>query len=516
MHPRPSRIVCLATLPAVVLVIAPIAVTVLQARGVSQDWVNVFIHSPASLPLLVNTVGLTVSATLAAIVLGTVAALLVVFTDVPLRGLWLTLGAAPLAVPPFIISYAWVSISPMFEGFGGALLAVTGAYYPLVFLPVMATLRNLDPACEEMGRVLGLNARQVLFRVVIPQLIPAVLGGAALVALNVLIEYGAFAMMRVSTFTTQLFLAFNAGLDQNTISALSMVLLILCLLALLLNGLLDRPRRYVRVAKGAARKRRASRLGPWRWLAGLFLAALAGTSVGVPLVTIVYWSGRHGASSISPAISTFHSVFLATVTSIKFGLGAAALTCVLAFPLAFLMARHERLYWVRVLNRGAWMARGLPGIVVALSFIAVAMQSLPWLYQTTTLLTVTYSILFISYALVSLRAALVQAPAGLEEAARVLGQGWAGALRRITLPLTLPGIGAAMALVFTATVSELTATLLLLPLGENTLASRVWQDISTLAFASAAPFAAVLIALSAAGSWLAVRRFGETAVRRSG
>ena len=106
--------------------------------------------------------------------------------------------------------------------------------------------------------------------------------------------------------------------------------------------------------------------------------------------------------------------------------------------------------------------------------------------------------------------------AALEEAARVLGQGWAGALRRITLPLTLPGIGAAMALVFTATVSELTATLLLLPLGENTLTSRVWQDISTLAFASAAPFAAVLMVLSAAGSWLAVRRFGEAAVGRSG
>lgn len=516
MQAQPSKMIRLATLPAVMLVIAPVAVTIAQAAGVQQGWLHVFIRSPASLPLLLNTVGLTVSATLAAIVLGTAAAILVVRTDVPLRGLWLALGAAPLAVPPFVASYAWVSISPWFEGFGGALLVVTCAYYPLVFLPVMAALRSLDPACEETARVLGLSAARVLFRVVIPQLMPAILGGSALVALNVLIEYGAFAMMRVHTFTTQLFLAFNAGLDQNTISALSMVLLTLCLLVLLLNGLLDRPRRYARVAKGAARKLRLHRLGLWRWLAGMFLAALAGTSVGVPLATIFYWLGQHGVSSISPAIGSLHSVFFATLTSIKFGLGAAVLTCALAFPLAFLMARHERLHWVRVLNRGVWMARGLPGIVVALSFIAVAMRLLPWLYQTTILLLAAYSILFMSYALVSLRAALVQAPAGLEEAARVLGQGRGGVLRRITLPLALPGIGAAIALVFTATASELTATLLLLPLGENTLSTRVWQDISTLAFASAAPFAAVLVVLSAVGSWVAVRRFGEIAVGRRG
>jgi iron(III) transport system permease protein len=514
MHKRPSRVASLAALPAVMLVLAPIAVTVWQAAHVQQGWVSVFLRSPASLPLLLNTVGLTVSATLAAAVLGTVAAFLVVRTNVPLRGLWLALGAAPLAVPAFVASYAWVSISPWFEGFGGALLVVSLAYYPLVFLPVMAALRNLDPSYEEAARVLGRSGRQALFKAVLPQLVPAIMGGASLVALNVLVEYGAFAMMRFHTFTTQIFLAFTTGMDQGATSALSMVLLALCLLVLALNGVFDRPRRYARVAKGAARIQQKIDLGLWRWPAALFQATLAGASVGVPLATIVYWLGRHGASAISPAIGSLPNVMQASLTSIGFGLGAAILTCVLAFPLALLAARHERLRWVRVLNRGAWMAQGLPGIVVALSFIVVAIRLLPWLYQSTALLLVAYSILFMSFALVSLRAALVQAPASLEEAARMLGRGRLAVLWRITLPLALPGIGAAAALVFTAVVAELTATLLLVPLGDNTLATRVWQDISTLAFASAAPFAAVLILLSAVGSWLAVRRFGETAAVR--
>lgn len=497
-------------LPAVLLVAAPIAVIVYQAMHAHQGWLDVFLHSPATLPLLANTIGLTLSATLAATALGSAAAILVVRTDVPWRGLWLALGAAPLAVPAFVASYTWVSISPAFEGFGGALLVVTCAYYPLVFLPVMAALRGLDPACEDAARVLGLGPGRAMIRTVLPQVMPAMLGGATLVALNVLVEYGAFAMMRFHTFTTQIFLAFTVGLGPGITSALSMVLLALCLVVLALNGVFDRPRRYARVARGAARMQRPYRLGAWRWLACLFLLGLAAVSVGVPLATILYWLGQKGVSAVSPALGDMHNLLEATLTSIEFGIGAAILTCLLAFPLALLSARYERQRWVRALHRGAWTAQGVPGIVVALSFIAIAMHLFHWLYQTTALLLLAYAILFMSFALVSLRAALVAAPARLEEASRLLGRGRLATLRRVTLPLALPGMGAATALVFTAVVSELTATLLLVPLGENTLATRVWQDISTLAFAAAAPFAAVLIALSAAGSWLAVRRFGAT------
>jgi iron(III) transport system permease protein len=79
---------------------------------------------------------------------------------------------------------------------------------------------------------------------------------------------------------------------------------------------------------------------------------------------------------------------------------------------------------------------------------------------------------------------------------------------RITAPLAAPGLGAAAALVFIAITTELTATLLLAPLGTQTLATEVWADTSTLAFAAAAPYAAVLTAISILASWLLARRFG--------
>ena len=102
----------------------------------------------------------------------------------------------------------------------------------------------------------------------------------------------------------------------------------------------------------------------------------------------------------------------------------------------------------------------------------------------------------------SVRSALMQAQKGLEETGRSLGLNWFSVLVRVTLPLAAPGLGAAASLVFIAVVTELTATLLLAPIGTQTLATQVWADTSTLAFAAAAPYAAVMAVMSMAASWL--------------
>jgi iron(III) transport system permease protein len=85
-------------------------------------------------------------------------------------------------------------------------------------------------------------------------------------------------------------------------------------------------------------------------------------------------------------------------------------------------------------------------------------------------------------------------------------------LLRVSLPLAAPGLGAAGALVFISVTTELTATLLLAPIGTQTLATQIWADTSTLAFAAAAPYAAVMAVMSMAASWLLAGRFGAASV----
>src|SRR5699024_5191554 len=145
------------------------------------------------------------------------------------------------------------------------------------------------------------------------------------------------------------------------------------------------------------------------------------------------------------------------------------------------------------------------------ALLTLSLSILP-LYHTAVLLIVAYIIMFLPLAIVCLRAALVQIQPSLEQSARALGSRPMDVLRRITLPLAAPGIGAATALVFISTSTELTTTLLLIPTGVQTLATQVWATSRTFAFAAAAPYAAVLIAISMLATWILANRFGRTRI----
>ena len=90
-------------------------------------------------------------------VVGTLAAWFVERTDLPCRRLFAILVVIPLGIPDFVVSFGWRAIFPSIGGFWAAVLVMTLAVYPLVFLPVAASLRGADPAQEEVARSLGLG-----------------------------------------------------------------------------------------------------------------------------------------------------------------------------------------------------------------------------------------------------------------------------------------------------------------------------------------------------------------------
>ncbi|MGH7152939.1 MAG: ABC transporter permease, partial [Acetobacteraceae bacterium] len=429
-------------------------------------------------------------------------------TRLPARSAWSVLAVVPLAIPPFISSYAWISLSSGLQDFAGALLVVSCAYYPLVYLPVAAALRGMDPALEESARTLGRGPWGCFFGVVLPQLRPALLGGMLLVALHMLGEFGAFALLRFRTFTTELYAEYRTGFNGPSASLLAVVLLVLCLLCVIAEVRVRAASRYARIGRGAQRHSAPFELG-WMVLPTVgFLAALTVAALGVPLGMILYWLTQHGSAAITPAAVSVARLFAATLASVWLSLAGAAFTVLLAVPLAFLAARHQG-WMITLLERAAYLTQGVPAIVVALALIPLTLRAVPWMYQSAAALILAYAILFLPLALVSVRAALVQAQRTLEEAARSLGLGWAAVAWRVLLPLARSGLGAAAALVFVSVITELTATLLLAPIGTRTLATEVWADTSTFAFAAAAPYAALMAALSLLSTWLLARRFGR-------
>lgn len=491
----------------VTVALVPLVFVVAYAIGIGWDEAWRLLVRPRVGELAVNTAGLVVAGVGLSAVIGTTAAWVVARTDVPGRRVWNVLLVAPLAVPAFVNSFGWVSLTARVEGFAGAVLIVTMSYFPLVYLPVAATLRGLDPALEETAAALGVPRHRVLLRVVLPQLRPALLGGSLLVGLHLLAEFGALQMLRFPTFTTAIYDQYRSAFNGPAATMLASALVLSCFLLL---GLEQRARGRARLAgsgRGAARRVQRLALRRWTPLALAGLSALVLLALGVPLGSLAFWLAT-GSSTAFPIAS----LVAATATSLGLAGLAAAVTVAAALPVAWLAVRHPSLVTV-LLERGTYTANALPGIVVALALVTVTIRFAQPVYQTTVLLVVAYAIMFLPRAVVSARAALAQAPPVLEEVSQSLGSGALATFGRVTLPLVAPGLGAGAALVFIAVATELTATLLLAPIGTQTLATQFWSASSSIAYGAAAPYAVLMIAVSLPATYLLTRELRRSAIR---
>ncbi|WP_328354043.1 iron ABC transporter permease [Mycobacterium sp. NBC_00419] len=460
---------------------------------------------PRVAELLLNTIGLVAVTVPLCVVIGVGAAWLVERTDVAGRALWRPVLVAPLAIPAFVNSYAWVSVVPGLHGFTGAVVVTTLSYFPFVYLPAAATLRRLDPALEESARSLGSSSAAVFGRVVLPQLRLAILGGGLLISVHLLAEYGAFAMLRFNTFTTAIFEQFQATFDGAAGSMLAGVLVLLCLVLLVAEAGARGRAQFARIGSGSPRPVAVIGLGRTRPVALTALVVVAVLAVGVPAWTIVRWLRIGGSevwqlADIGAALG--QTVVLATA-------GAVAAT-VLAYPVAWVAVR-TRGPLARFVEGANFVTSSLPGIVTALALVTVAIRVAAPLYQTVALLLCAYVLMFIPRALVSVRAGLAQVPVGLEEASSILGTSPAATFTRVTARLTAPAAASGAAMVFVAVATELTATLLLAPTGTRTLSMRFWSLASELDYAAAAPYAAIMVILALPVTMLLVQQSSKVA-----
>ena len=499
--PRPRALLAASLLVALVLVL-PLVFLLLQARGAGASRVLSLLIRPLTGELAWNTLRLTVAVTLGCALVGTTAAWLVERTDLPGGRIWAVLLVIPLAIPDFVVSFGWASLTTWMHGFRGAVVVMTLAVYPLVYLPVAASFRNADPGQEEVARSLGAGRLTTFWRITLGQARVAILGGCLLVALVLLAEYGAFEILGYRTFTTTIFTEFRVSFNLATASSLSLVLVLLSVAVLGAEAAARGRGRMSRAGSFARRMPNRQALGPARIPALVGMLALVALALGVPVGSCLYWM-------LTRTTQTLHgvSVLNATWHTAAYAAAAAGLSTLMALPIALLAARHRgRLH--QALERTTYLVLAMPGLVIALT-LSYFTERLPgsFLYQSSPLLVAAYAILFFPLALVGVKASLAQAPPNLEEVARSLGQRRLTVLRRVTLPLVGPGLGAAFCLVFLSAMTELTATLILIPTNVQTLATQFWFYQQNLSYGQAAPFALMIIAIAALPSIILGRFF---------
>lgn len=483
---------------AVILISSiPLLYLIIRATGSGIEVISSVIQREKTLSTLVTTLSLAILVAFFAALIGISSAWLIQSTKLPLSSLFLVLGTLTLAIPSYVSTYAWISLIPNFSGFAAAVLVLSLTTSPYVLLATLASLKRIDATQGESARALGLTPFQVGKKVIWPQSRPTILASLLLVMLYVLSDFGAVSLLRVDTFTRVVHTMYKATYDR---SAAATIALILVLIATFLIYAEQRARGQVVSAKsglGTLRVAEKIDIGKKKYFALAYLFIIGLASVGVPIYVLVT-----RFISVRTEIN-FIELFSATLATVTASFSGAILAMVFAIPVGILAARYRS----KVSNfaeSAILVTHALPGIVIGLALVALG-SKLGFLYQSLPLLAFAYAVLFLAKAIGSIRNSFSRVPRVYDDISRSLGFNNLQTIRKVTIPIAAPGVLTGFLLVLLTAMKELPATLMLRPIGFDTLATEIWAATAINQYGQAAPYALLLFIIAAIPTYLLSR-----------
>lgn len=439
---------------------------------------------------LSGTLGLLFGTVLIALVLGVGSAWCVAVLDFPGRKFFSWVFVLPLALPTYIGALAFagtfgatgsasialndlIGVRMDIMNLPGLCMVLALVLFPYVYLPARAAFSGGLTDVLEAARSLGASPWRRFTQVALPLARPAMVGGALLVAMETMNDYGAVKHYGVDTITTGIFRSWGGLYDQGSAMRLAIVLLILVGTLLATERVLRR--KGLRSTDHRPMQRVALH-GRYRWLAlagcGLLFFFSSALPVGVLL---------RDAFAVTDA-DQLAGIGMATLNTLKVGAWAAVITLCAALAMAW----NERFGRGRAIGL-AWFARlgyVVPGAVIAVGVMAMAggldkqlaslgvdvrlvmIGSLP-------LLVYAFGVRFLAVAAQPIIAGLAQQPVRFDEAARTLGASPSRMFLRIHLPLLRPAMIAAVLLTVLEVMKELPLTLIMRPFDFGTLSTMV-------------------------------------------
>ena len=471
----------------------PFLYVIVRAAEVGLDRSLELLFRPRMAELLTNTIFLMVCVTVCAIILGTLCAFLLERYRFFGKSFFEVSMSLPLCIPAFVSCFTWISLTFLVEGFWGTIAIMTLSSFPLAYLPISATLRRLDRSLEEVSLSLGKSPSYTFWHAIFPQLKPAMGSSLLLIALHMLVEFGAVSILNYQTFTTAIFQEYEMSFNNSTAALLSAVLMAICSIIVLGETFFRGKQTLYNSGKGVTRPYPVKTLSFGKQcLTFTFFSSIFILSIGVPFTTLIYWlivgHSRDKAGDLSAFLTAFFNSFI--ISSL-----GALLTVICAMPLVWAAVRYRSKLTIWI-DRLPYLLHAVPGLVIALSLVYFTINYANSLYQTFFVIVIAYFMLYLPMAQTTLRSSLEQLSAHVEKVGQSLGRSTFYIFRTLTLPAMLPGIAAAFSLVFLNLMKELTATLLLTPNDIKTLSIAVWEYTSDAQYAAATPYALMLVLFS--------------------
>lgn len=478
-----------------------------------------------------NTLALIAGAGAGALVIGAGTAWLVTMHRFPGREIVDRLLVLPLAMPVYIVAYAyvelldyagpvqtalraafgWTSMAdywfPSIRSLGGATALFSLALYPYVYLTARASFEQQSVCVLEVARTLGRTAGQTFWAVALPLARPALAAGVALVAMETINDLGAVQYLGVETLSATIYATWlqRASLPGAAQIAVAMLMIIA---ALLIAERALRGGGSTQATTGRYRAIPFEDLDGWKGYTVLALT-LTPAILGffAPFIVLTLQAAAHFADGATGAFAR------AALNSLLLSGLVAAVALLAALTLAYAM-RLAKGPITMAANASASLGYALPGTVLAIGLIAPlaafdngvdAWMRSAFGVSTGLLLsgslfavTVALVIRFLAVAIGSVTSGLQRISPNLDAAARTLGASGTTALLRVHLPILAPALGAAALLVFVDAMKELPATLLLRPFNFDTLATHVYGLAAAEAFEDAALGAVTIVLIGLA------------------
>ncbi|MFQ5896790.1 MAG: ABC transporter permease [Candidatus Methylomirabilia bacterium] len=484
-----------------------------------EIWVHLWETQLAE--LVWHTLSLMVGVGLGVLILGAGLAWLVTMYRFPGRAAFEWLLILPLAMPAYVIGFVFLAIFdyssplqswlrasfgpevwfPEIASYGGVTLVMTLVLYPYVYVLARTAFLEQSAGPLEAAQALGAGPLTIIRSVALPLARPSIAAGLAFALMEALSDFGTVAIYGYSTFTVAIYQVWFGMFARGAATQLASLLMLFTVGLYLMERTARGRARFYRT-EGRARPAAPKVLRGWKgWAASAVASLVIGVAFVLPVGQLLVWTLREAE------FNARYPEFLLTT------LALGAITAALAVGAAVVVAygvRLSRSGLVVLFARVASMGYALPGSVIAVGVLAplaffdhaldaalqrtVGISSGLLLTGSMLGLIFAYLVRFLAVSTHTVEASLVKITPNMDMAGRSLGASTRGVLWQIHLPLIRGGLTAAAILVFVDVMKEMPATLLLRPLGYDTLAVRVWQLTSESLWEAAALPALTIVA----------------------
>jgi len=426
----------------------------------------------------------------------------------------------PLAVPPYILAYTFTGL---FDSYGtannlireifslnfeyiffpnvrniyGAIIVFSFTLYPYIYLATRIAFINQSRSLREVGETLGFSKFGVFFKLVLPMIRPAIIGGLMLVIMETLSDFGAVEHFAIQTFTTGIFRTWYGMYDLQTAMQLSSLLLIFITFFLVLERYSRNNISYTSGSPTYGKIENKTLTGRKNILS--FLFCLTPLSIGfiLPISELTNWALNYKLDFFEANFikNSFNTIYLALL---------AAVFCSFVALIINFSGRIQRSKFFGFLSSTLALGYALPGIILAIGimqlfiFLDNNLSFLNFVFTGSILgLLVAYVIKAYAMSNTSIESGYIRISPYMEDVAKTLRASNFKILTRIHLPLLKTSFLTSIVLVISEVIKELPATLILRPFNFDTLAvsTYIYASEERMYEAAAPAIAIVLVGL---------------------